>query len=78
MQSSLEKKGVRKLKPLFYSPYKVVRKVGEVAYELEIPKERNIHDVFHVLNLKKKIEQHIAPSNKLPPLDDEWLLMVIR
>ena len=37
MQSSLKKKGVEKLKPRFYGPYKVVRKVGEVAYELRIP-----------------------------------------
>jgi hypothetical protein len=26
-----------KLKPLFYRPYKVIRRVGEVAFELELP-----------------------------------------
>ena len=36
-QSSLKKKGAEKLKPRFYGPYEVVRKVGEVAYELELP-----------------------------------------
>ena len=35
-QSSLKKKGVEKLKPRYYGPYKVVRKVGELAYELEL------------------------------------------
>ena len=36
-QSSLKKKGAEKLKPRFYGPYRIIRKVGEVAYELEMP-----------------------------------------
>ena len=33
--------------------------------------------MFHVSNLKKTLGQHIAPSTKLPPLDDEGLLVLI-
>ena len=76
-QSSLKKKGVEKLKPWFYGPYKVVREVGEVAYELELLEESKIHNVFHVPNLKKIVGQHIAPSTELPPLDDEGLQVLI-
>ena len=76
-QSFLKKKGVAKIKPRFYGPYKVVRKVGEVAYELELPKESKIHNVFHVSNLKKTVGQHIAASIELPPLDDEEILVTI-
>ena len=76
-QSSLKKKGAEKLKPIFYGPYKVVRKVGEVAYELELPEESKIRNVFHVSNLKKTLGQHIAPSTELPPLNDEGLLVLI-
>ena len=36
-KSSLKKKGEEKIKPCFCGPYKVVRKVGHVAYELELP-----------------------------------------
>ncbi|KAH9323865.1 hypothetical protein KI387_018504, partial [Taxus chinensis] len=36
-QSSLKQKGAKKLKPRFYGPYRVVRRVGAVAYELELP-----------------------------------------
>jgi hypothetical protein len=35
-QSSLKKSGAEKLKPRFYGPYRVTRRVGEVAYELEL------------------------------------------
>ena len=73
-QSLLKKKGAKKLKPHFY---RIIRKVGEVAYELELPQESKIHNVFHVSNLKKILGQHIAPSTELPPLDDEGLLILI-
>ena len=76
-QYSLKQKGVEKLKPRFYGPYKVIRKVGEVDYELELLEERKIHNLFHVCVLKKKLGQHIAPSTELPPLDDEGLLVLI-
>ena len=38
---------------------------------------KQIHNVFHVSNLKKTVGQHIAPSTELPPLDDEGILVLI-
>ena len=52
---SLNKKGVEKLQPRFYAPYKIIRKVGEVAYELELLAESKTHNVFHVSCLKKVV-----------------------
>ena len=49
-----------------------------MAYELELPEERKIQNVFHVSNLKKIVGQHIAPSTELPPLDDEGILVLIQ
>ncbi|GJZ00713.1 hypothetical protein Tco_0518142 [Tanacetum coccineum] len=38
----------------YVGPFKVLEKVGEVAYKLELPKELSrVHNTFHVSNLKK-------------------------
>ncbi|GKA43281.1 putative reverse transcriptase domain-containing protein [Tanacetum coccineum] len=43
-----------KLNPRYVGPFKVVEKVGEVAYKLELPEELSrVHNTFHVSNLKK-------------------------
>jgi exosome complex RNA-binding protein Rrp4 len=36
-QSYLKKSGDENLKPIFYGPYRIMHRVGEVAYELDIP-----------------------------------------
>ena len=56
-QSSIKINGMEKLKPHFYGPYRVSRRVGEVAYEIELPSGRKIHNVFHVSCLKKALGQ---------------------
>nr|GEV62836.1 putative reverse transcriptase domain-containing protein [Tanacetum cinerariifolium] len=43
-----------KLNPRFVRPFKVLAKVGDVAYKLELPQELSrVHHTFHVSNLKK-------------------------
>ncbi|GJT04319.1 putative reverse transcriptase domain-containing protein [Tanacetum coccineum] len=44
----------RKLNPRYVGPFKVLEKVGSVAYKLELPQELSrVHNTFHVSNLKK-------------------------
>ncbi|GJQ93435.1 reverse transcriptase domain-containing protein [Tanacetum coccineum] len=43
-----------KLNPRYVGPFKVLGKVGEVAYKLELPEELSrVHNTFYVSNLKK-------------------------
>ncbi|GJS51142.1 hypothetical protein Tco_0624504 [Tanacetum coccineum] len=56
------KKG--KLAPKFVEPFEIIKKVGPVAYRLDMPEELNgIHDTFHVSNLKKCLA---IPTQKVP------------
>nr|GEZ07451.1 putative reverse transcriptase domain-containing protein [Tanacetum cinerariifolium] len=43
-----------KLSPRFIGPFKILERIGPVAYKLELPKElQGIHNTFHISNLEK-------------------------
>jgi hypothetical protein len=53
-----------KLAPRYVGPFKIVDRKGEVAYQLELPPQlSDVHDVFHVSQLKKCLR---VPEEQLP------------
>ncbi|XP_073222472.1 uncharacterized protein [Cicer arietinum] len=57
----------KKLTPKFIGPYQILRRVGPVAYQIALPPNlANLHDVFHVSQLRKYIAD---PSHIIAPDD---------
>nr|GEV52472.1 hypothetical protein [Tanacetum cinerariifolium] len=54
-----------KLTLRFYGPFEIVDRVGDVAYRLKLQPTAVIHPMFHVLQLKEVIGDHVAKP-KLP------------
>ena len=62
--------------PKFYGTYKILQKIGSVAYKLEFPPSSRIHLVFHVSCLKKVIGTNMRAHNILPELDKDGSIIL--
>ena len=70
-QRTLKHNTLGKLFPKFYGPFRVIHKVGEVAYKLA-----QIHPVFHVSCLKAKLGHQVTPISQLPSVTSECALLL--
>lgn len=62
-----------KLSPRYVEPFKILKRIGPIAYKLEIPQELSgIHNTFYVSNLKKCLsdESLVIPLDEIK-LDDK-------
>ncbi|XP_059281006.1 uncharacterized protein LOC132034640 [Lycium ferocissimum] len=56
-----------KLSPRYIGPYRVIRRIGKIAYELELPPElESDHSVFHV----SMLWNCIGYPSRVVPIDD--------
>ena len=60
-----------KLTTKFYGLFRILQKVGTLAYKLLLPDGVKIHPVFHVSQLKKHLGQRAVPEQGLPLISDD-------
>ena len=73
--SNIHLTGTRKLNPKRLGPYKIVEKINDLAYKLQLPESMHIHPVFHASLLypvhKDTIEGRIPPEPEPVEIEGE-------
>ena len=70
-QASMPTRLNPKLSARYYDPYRVVKKVGAVTFQLQLPGTARIHPVFHVSLLKLAVGEHQIEAELPKELQDE-------
>ncbi|XP_068649522.1 uncharacterized protein [Aristolochia californica] len=61
---------LHKLSPKYFGPFRILQRVGHVAYQLQLPPESQLHDIFHVSLLKPLRGPAPQSIPALPPIAD--------
>jgi hypothetical protein len=65
-----------KLTPKYYGPYKILQRIGSMAYKLELPPSSCVHPIFYASCLKKVINNKIPVQTILPEINEEGKIIV--
>jgi hypothetical protein len=69
-QSTVANRPYPKLAYKYFRPYKVLERIGQVAYRLELPGNAMIHPVFHLSQLKQFTPDYTPVYETLPVITD--------
>ena len=72
-QKTIANRKCLKLVAKYFGPYKILDRIGAVAYKLELPSGAKVHPMFHVSQLKKHLGSQPAQS-QLPIMDNVGLI----
>jgi hypothetical protein len=70
-ETALGLRNALKLTSKYYGPFRILSKVGKVAYKLQLPSGTKLHDVFHINQLKKHLGPAAVPNPNLPLLTSD-------
>jgi hypothetical protein len=76
VQSSVAPRAHHKLLFKYYGPYRVLERVGETAYRLQLPSGSHVHPVIHVSQLKRAVGAHCQVQPVLPTIDDQFAIPI--
>jgi hypothetical protein len=75
-KTSLKYQHCQKFTPKFYGPYRILKRVGIVAYQLELSSHSKLHLAFHATFLKKVLGTRCQNHTILPKLDEEGSILL--
>ncbi|TYK02775.1 Transposon Ty3-I Gag-Pol polyprotein [Cucumis melo var. makuwa] len=74
-QRSLEEEKRETLTKIF-GPYQIIKRIGEVAYRLELPPEASVRNVLHISQQKLKLWHNQQVQHQFPTLIEEFELQL--
>jgi len=67
----MPRSGNKNLTYKYFGPFKILKKVGEVIYQLDLSEEARIHSTFYISLLKKWVGKGTTPEPRLPIFDSK-------